>query len=52
MGSIADGGLAGPEDGKAPPIPEAAFPELPDIEPVAPEVGQKGLDPNCDGEAW
>ena len=52
MASIADCGSAGPDDGEAPPIPEAAFPELPDIEPVAPEVGQKGLDPSSEGETW
>ena len=51
MTSIADGGLTSPDDGEAPPIPEAAFSELPDIEPVAPEVGQRGIDPSIDGEA-
>ena len=52
MASLADHQSVGPDDGEAPPGPEGAFPDLPDIQPVAPEIGQKGLDPVADGETW
>lgn len=44
---IAECGSAGPDGGEALPIRVAASLELPDIKPVAPEVGQKGLDPSA-----